>query len=73
MERSVDKEKKRVRFHMIVEEVEDEGEKLPSTLPQAGLSLAQQAKRSRDWREWRQRKVAVRQRERALAEGPRWT
>jgi hypothetical protein len=70
-----EKEKKKVRFHITIEEVEDEGEEQPTncTLASRILSPAQQAKRSRDRREWRQRKVTFRQRERALAEGPRWT
>ena len=58
-------EKEKVRFHMTMEEVEDEGEEQPTTrtLESRTLSPAQQAKRSRDQREWRQRKVAFRQRE----------
>jgi hypothetical protein len=32
-ERSIDKEKKRVRFHMTIAKVEDNGEEQPSTLP----------------------------------------
>ena len=60
-------EKKKVRFHMTMEEVEDEGkeqltEEQPTTrtLESRTLSPAQQAKRSKDQRKWRQRKVAFR-------------
>jgi hypothetical protein len=52
--------KKKVRFHMTMEEVEDEGEEQPTekqpttcTLESHTLSPAQPAKRLRDQREWR--------------------
>jgi hypothetical protein len=64
------REKKTVRFHMTIKEVEDEGEEQPTeeqpttyTLERRTVSPAQQAKCTSDRREWRQKKVALRQRE----------
>ena len=59
------REKKKVRFHMTMEEVEDEGEEQLTihTLESHTFALAQQAKRSRDRHEWRQKKVTFHQRE----------
>jgi hypothetical protein len=65
-----EKKKKKGRFHITIEELEDEGEEqlteqqpTTRTLESRTRLPVQQAKCSKDWHEWRQRKVALHQRE----------